>query len=120
MGDRQLFSYCNADNTREYIKNEYGIGVVLPCIHIEEPKYGQETYKFVIGAYTYTHQGLYVIEGVAANDRVSAGGIISSGMICVFDRRDSVKWAQDWICTNIKWVYDLASKNKPTIYSFAR
>lgn len=106
MGDNQLFSYLNADKIREYLKNEYGIGVNSPCIQIEEPKHGQETYKFVIGVYTYTHKGLYVIEGTAINDRVGMSGIVSSQLLYIFESKESVKDVRSWICDNVRWIYD--------------
>jgi hypothetical protein len=109
MGDRQLFSYLNADKIREYLKEEYGIGVNLPCIHIEEPKRGQELYKFVIGVYTYTHKGLYVIEGTAINDRVGMSGIKSSGILYIFEN-ERVRDVKQWIGDNVEWVHTLLTQ----------
>lgn len=110
MSDHQLFSYLNTDKTREYLKKEYGIGVNLPCIQIEEPKRGQELYKFVIGVFTYTHKGLYIIEGTAVNDRVGMGEIISSQLLYIFESKERVKDVASWVCDNVKWIYDLRNK----------
>ena len=110
MNDHQLFSYLNADKTREYLKKEFGIGVNIPCFIIEEPKRGQKEYKFVIMVYTYTHQGLFVIEGIATNDIVGIGEIVSSGILYIFEGKEKVKDIIFWIYDNVKWIHDLKAK----------
>ena len=105
----QLFDLNNADYTREYLLKEFGLGVNLPCIHYEEEKWGQRTFKFVIGTYSYTQRGLHVLEGECVNSCVDKFEILSCGMLMVFEEGRTVNQdTRDWLVYSgvVKWLYD--------------
>lgn len=106
-----LFNRENVDNTRAYLLREFGLGVNMPFIHIEEQtRYAHPSYKFVIATYTYNKvgkdRGLFLLEGRYTFDTLKAT-IIECNIVYVWQpkpSKENYNFYYKWICDNIPWV----------------